>query len=281
MARGFELLAAANAAGKHLCVGLDPDPAHLYKVLDTSDFVPLPGQTREDAMLKYYASAIITQAGPYAACFKFNFEFWAENAIENGFKTLMRLISQIRDQYPQAAVILDRKYGDISNTSARSAAFAKRIGVDIVTVNPYMSITDVTAEFSKADIDCFVLCRTSNAGAYELQSKNLLSGLQLSDEVAYDLSKTRHGVVVGATDTEELSVIADFVPESPFLIPGVGAQGGDLEAVVAVMREHNGSWIVNVGRGIAEAGSDPSTWHQVLKDAALKYHDAMVPMVKE
>lgn len=287
MGTAFEKLAAANAAGKHLCVGLDPDPAHIRAL------------TGEDAcadLVYDYASTIVSATGAYAAAFKPNLSFWMprEEVPDIGPHILRSLIIDIHEEFPHITVILDDKKGDIANTAKQSAATAKWLEADAVTVSPYMGIGDVTSEFTKAGIDCFVLVRTSNPGAGELQDKeihhrpngghepvwsNVATGVNVYD-MGMPRDPGRLGIVAGATQASKLRDIRQTAWRAPFLIPGVGAQGGDLEEVVAVMREHRDPWIVNIGRGIAEASNDRGAWPEAVAKAALSYHDAMVPIVK-
>lgn len=284
MGKGFEKLAAANKAGRHLCVGLDPDFSHARTVINGSQGYGLSDRLISDADYAIpYMGSVIRRTGRYAAAFKFNFEFWC--TLEYNFELLVSLkalIERARSDFPDAVIILDRKYGDIGNTSKRSAEFAKKLGADIVTVNPYMGIADVTREFNKLDIDCFVLGRTSNEGANELQSLLVGNDTLLSDYVGSKAQLMGHGLVVGATNTTMLENLSFMASKAPFLIPGVGAQGGDLELVVKAMRAHHKApWVVNVGRGIAEASKNPETWLADVEAAALMYHDAMVPIVKD
>lgn len=264
--KAFEKLAAANVAGKHLCVGLDPDPAHMKLV---GEIAPVA-----------YAASIINATLGVAAAYKLNYEFWASYLPEN-LQMICNFIRQQSDGMKiPVTIILDRKYGDIGNTSQRSAAFAKWLGVDAVTVNPYMGIADVTSEFVKLGIACFVLGRTSNSGATELQSLwvNAPTEDSLSGYVARVVDERVDvplGLVVGATHVDDLSYMRTRAPHTPFLIPGVGAQGGDLKSVVAEMRNHQAPWTVNVGRGVAEAGRTPSAWLAAAAAAAKEYHDAM------
>jgi orotidine-5'-phosphate decarboxylase len=280
LGKGFEKLTVANKAGKYLCVGLDPDPVHARKVVRGQGYGLSDMLVDDEDYSFQYAMELIEYTAPVAAAFKLNYEFWADY----DRKTLRAVVDRIRTRYPAITIILDRKYGDIGNTSARSAAFAKKLGVDMVTVNPYMGTEDVTKEFVKVGIDCFVLARTSNedAGRFqELTVSNLNEDLNLAQYVAGDATLGGHGLVVGATSPSELALLREASPSAPFLIPGVGAQGGDLSAVLVFMREHKAPWIINVGRGIAEVADTHEAWASAVKAAALKYHDTMVPVVRD
>ncbi len=282
MGKAFEKLAVANASGKHLCVGLDPDFDHARKVIKgPRGYGMSDALVSDDDYAPHYVSEIIKQTGKYAAAFKFNFEFWCNP--DYNFQLLMVLrsmIQKIRFEYPDVAIILDRKYGDIGNTSGRSASFAVKLGVDAVTVNPYMGTRDVTDEFAKVGVDCFLLARTSNLGGEEFQRRQVGKDVSLAEAVALSVrfgvrNDNPRGIVVGATNATELANLQSLVPDVPFLIPGVGAQGGDLNAVVLAMQKHEAPWIVNVGRGIAEASDDPLVWPSLVAESAKKYHEAM------
>jgi orotidine-5'-phosphate decarboxylase len=267
MKNAWQKLSAANADGRFLCVGLDPDREHVAAVNGYSDARLVDGD-------EYYewARAIVGRTGKHAAAFKPNHAFWAR--YPNKLRDVVRLI---RDVCPKdVAVILDGKNGDIDNTEAQWADFADWLGVDAVTVSPYMGIADTTAPFIKAGLMPFVLCRTSNKGSAELQELPVYPAhpeSRLYHKVASSVP-AEAGIVVGATDMPSLANISTFAPATPFLIPGVGKQGGSAEAVAAVMKQHEAPWIVNVGRAIAEAGNDPRTWRDEIEAAAARYASA-------
>lgn len=272
MARYKEKSEAAHEAGRHLCVGLDPDPAHVLRIENPEEPIPVSA-----GMITHYAWSVVEATRDVAAAFKPNLAFWMPSlqVPDMALHMLRDLITDLREVNPYAIVILDAKNGDIANTQKRWAEFALWLGADAVTVNPYMGIEDVTSAFTQNDLGCFVLARTSNSGAHELQPKLFESGVSLSEEVARTAAVQGHGLVVGATSTKHLAELSTYVPSAPFLIPGVGAQGGDLEGVVNVMKEHGAPWFVNVGRGIAEASNNPDTWVTDVEAAAHSYARAM------
>ena len=156
-------------------------------------------------------------------------------------------------------VLLDAKRADVGHTARQYAAALDRVGADAVTVNPYLGRDSLEPFFSRSETGVFVLCRTSNPGGEDVQGLELASGEPLYERVAAlaDLwnGNDNVGLVVGATAPEELQEVREVAPDVPFLVPGVGAQGGDAEAAV----EHglaDGVGLVNSSRGIIFAGED-------------------------
>jgi orotidine 5'-phosphate decarboxylase subfamily 2 len=264
--RGYlDRLAARSAAvGSVLCLGLDPDPAALP-----------PGFSSDLTGVERFARLVLEAALPYAAAVKPNLAFY-EAFGSAGLAALERLRATIPADAP---VLIDAKRGDIGPTAARQAvAIAECLGADAVTLNPYLG-RDAVAPFLERGIGfVYVLCRTSNPAAAELQ--NLRVGgdtvqgwpeealfARVARTAAGWAGPERLGFVVGATAPEELAAIRDLVPDRAFLVPGVGAQGGDLAAALREGPVRSGSGgtsrpggglLLNVSRGIAGAAGDPS-----------------------
>jgi orotidine-5'-phosphate decarboxylase len=261
----LERLAARSAAvGSVLCVGLDPDPAHLPD-----------GFSRDLAGVERFAAMIVDAAIPVAAAIKPNLAFWESHG-PPGLDALERIRARIPSDIP---VIADAKRGDISTTMAHQAiALFDRLGADAVTANPYVGREGLQPLLDRADRFVYVLCRTSNPGAAELQGlivaadpATLAPAEPLYLRVARIVATWRPatvGLVVGATAPAELHGVRHAVPDMPVLVPGIGSQGGDLEAVLAdgpvragesATRPGRGL-LVNVSRGIAGAalGEAPS-----------------------
>jgi orotidine-5'-phosphate decarboxylase len=258
----LDRLAARSAAkGTVLCLGLDPDPS------------ALPSGYRADLSgIEAFARLILEFALPFAAAVKPNLAFF-EAFGSAGLAVLERLRGSIPRDVP---VIIDAKRGDIGSTAARQAvALFDAIGADAVTVSPYLGEEAVRPLLERVDRFAYVLCRTSNPGASELQ------GLVVAADPAIDAPaeplwarvarRTQAwgpggtvGLVVGGTAPEELREIRAIAPGMAMLVPGIGAQGGDAEAVVRVGPARaapaggrpGGGLLVNVGRGIAEAALD-------------------------
>ena len=232
----YEAAAAANDS--LLCVGLDPDPSRLAPGADI------------DAWLR----EVIEATSDLVCCFKPNAAFFeARGSV--GMEALLQLIDGIPDEIP---VLLDAKRGDVGHSAEFYArAVFEVLGADAVTVNPYLGGDAVEPFLSHEDRHTFVLCRTSNLGAGELQDRALAGsgGRPLYLEVAARANEwnTRGnvGLVVGATYPEEARAIRELCPDLLFLMPGVGAQAGELEAAVhAALDARGGGIIVNASRSV-------------------------------
>lgn len=258
----LDRLAARSAAtGSLLCLGLDPDPAGLPE-----GFAP------DLAGLERFAALVIEAAGPVATAIKPNLAFF-EAYGSAGMAALERLRARIP---PDVLVIADAKRGDIGSTAARQAvAIFDALGADAVTVNPYLGADAVSPLLERLDRFAYVLCRTSNAGAGEVQdlvvAEDAASGApqeRLHERVARLTTSWGPGgtvgLVVGATAPQELATIRRIAPGLAFLVPGVGAQGGAIEPVLADGPATaqpgggrvGGGLLVNVSRGIAGAALD-------------------------
>jgi len=245
----LEKLGSATTRNRSkLCVGLDPDP----------DRLPDHLKGRPDAVAEF-TSEIVSATQDLVCAYKPNFAFFGALGAE-GFSTLQRLVRRIPQDIP---VILDFKAGDIGNTAERYAAMAYgTLGVDATTVNPYMGEDAVRPFTAYADRCAFLLCLTSNPGSADFQRLEA-GGTPLYQSVARKAVEWSQvgpcGLVVGATHPEELTRIRELAPELPFLIPGVGAQGGDAETVVkAGTDERGGGILVNASRSVlfASKGRD-------------------------
>ncbi|MFC7136580.1 orotidine-5'-phosphate decarboxylase [Halobaculum litoreum] len=195
---------------------------------------------------------IIDATHEYAACYKPNAAFYED---ADGWRALRETVAYAHGK--DVPVLLDAKRGDIGNTARKYAELLDH--VDAITANPYMGRDSLEPFLSTDDKGVFVLCRTSNPGGADLQDLELASGEPLYRRVAAlaDAWNGRGnvGLVVGATVPEELETLREAVPDLPFLVPGVGAQGGDAEAAVEYGLA-DGVGLVNSSRGIIFAGED-------------------------
>ena len=229
-----------------LCVGLDPDPAKFPdRFVDDGD------------ALFNFCRDIADATAEYACAFKPQIAYFA--AHNDGEAQLQRLIAHINGAHPDVPVILDAKRGDIGSTAQQYACEAfERFGADAVTLNPYMGRDSADPFLQYNDRGCVFLCHTSNPGARDFQEL-LVDGAPLYQHIARTIAGEWNGdgncaLVVGATFPEELKVIRGIVGDMPLLIPGVGAQGGDVEAVVRNGRSADGSGLmINSSRGILYA----------------------------
>lgn len=245
--------------GTALCLGIDPDRSALPA-----------GYPADLGGVERFALLLVEHALPFAAAVKVNLAFF-EAFGSPGVAALERLRAAVPAQVP---FIADAKRGDIGSTSARIAdALFDALGADAVTVNPYLGADAIAPLLDRPDRLVYLLCRTSNPGAGALQDLVVPAdpalpapAEALSLRVAR-LARTwsRHpgtvGLVVGATAPAELRAIRAVAPELPFLVPGVGAQGGDAaatlrDAPVRASGSPPGGWLlVNVSRGIAGAAT--------------------------
>jgi orotidine-5'-phosphate decarboxylase len=238
-----KLLAASRRNKSLLCVGLDPEPELMPKV-----------------GLLEFNKAIIDTTADLVCAYKPNLAFYEALGID-GLKALQKTIEHIPDHVP---IIGDCKRGDIGNTAkAYAKALFVAFGFDAATVSPYLGFDSIEPFIDYEDKGVFILCRTSNPGAVDFQSLVNSQGMPLYEAVA---RKARDwnvhgniGLVVGATYTEELKAIRQLCPEMPILIPGIGAQGGDLASTVKYgVDAQGGNAIIAVSRQIlyASQGED-------------------------
>jgi orotidine-5'-phosphate decarboxylase len=208
-----------------VCVGLDPEIERF------------PRQVAEyPSPIFQFNKAIIDATADLVCAYKPQFAHYAAYEAED---QLERTIDYIHRTYPGVPVILDSKRGDIGNTAERYAIEAfERYGADAVTANPYLGGDALEPFLRREDRGVVVLCRTSNPGARDLQDLTVGDGGRRLYHVVAELAATRWNargnclLVVGATYPQELAEIRRIVGEMPILVPGVGAQGGDVAQVV-------------------------------------------------
>ncbi|MFB6154112.1 MAG: orotidine-5'-phosphate decarboxylase [Halodesulfurarchaeum sp.] len=234
-------------------VGLDPGPTRL------------PADVRDADLPRWaFNRRIIDATHEHAAAFKPNVAFYED---AEGWRALEETIAYAHGK--DVPILLDAKRADIGNTARQYASLLDR--ADAMTVNPYLGRDALEPFLSREEKGIFVVCRTSNRGGADLQDRELASGTTVYEHVA-DLAaawNTRDnvGLVVGATAPDELAAVRERVPEIPFLVPGVGAQGGDAEAAVEYGLA-DGVGIVNSSRGIIFAGEDRENWAAAAGEAA-------------
>ena len=233
-----------------LCVGLDIDlskiPSHILNEKDP---------------IFVFSKSIIDATHKYAVAYKPNLAFFEAYGIE-GWKAFEKTIDYINKNYPNHFIIADAKRGDIGNTSGRYAkAFFENYGVDAITISPYMGRDSIEPFLSFKDKYAVLLTLTSNEGSRDFQYIEQ-KGVPVYEKVLRLSTKFENAhklmYVVGATKSENLKSIRNIVPDSFLLIPGVGAQGGNLKEVVLNGINSNCGLIVNSSRGIiyASQGND-------------------------
>jgi orotidine-5'-phosphate decarboxylase len=242
-----------------LCVGLDPDPgkmpAHLAHAPDA---------------IYQFCTAIADATADLVCAFKPQIAYFAAQRAED---QLEALIEHIHSAHPHVPVILDVKRGDIGSTAEQYAREAfERYKADAVTVNPYMGFDSIEPWLAYSDRGVFLLCRTSNPGGADLQMLDV-GGEKLYERVArLAAGPWNHGgelgLVVGATVPAELARVRALAPGLPLLVPGIGAQGGDVQATVSAGRTTEGlGMVINSSRAILYAGSDEA-FAQAARQAA-------------
>ncbi len=261
-----QLAAAWQKNNSLLCVGLDPDPAKF----------PGAMKGRDDAILDF-CKTIVDATGDLVCSFKPQIAYFAARRAED---QLEALIEHIHAKFPGIPVILDAKRGDIGSTAEQYAVEAfGRFKADAVTVNPYMGRDSVEPYLAYPDKGVILLCRTSNAGGSDLQFLDV-GGEKLYERVARLAAKDWNStgqiaLVVGATFPAEIARVREIVGDMPLLVPGIGAQGGDIEATVNAGRTANATGLmINSSRAIlyADKGDDFAT---AARAAALETRDAI------
>lgn len=245
--------------GNFVCVGLDSQYDKIPEVVKEKKSV-------ERAVFEFN-QAVVDATHDLVCAYKPQYAFYGALG-EAGVSALRRTIGYIHDKHPGIPVILDAKRNDIGNTSEQ---YAKEVfdiyGADAVTVNPYLGRKALQPFLDRKDKGVIVLCRTSNPGAGEFQDlvvkHPILGEVPFYQVVAYQVASEWNlhrncALVVGATYPEEAAQIRRVAPNLPFLIPGIGKQGGDVEkAVTASKDSKNKGMIINSSRGIIFASSGP------------------------
>ncbi len=245
-----------------LCVGLDPHPSDLSA--STADAA------------RTFCLRLVEATAPYAAAFKPNAAFFELYGPE-GWAALKDVVAAVQKQSDRLGsmipVILDAKRGDIASTAEAYAKSAfEHLGVHAITLNPYLGKDSIDPFLAYKEKGAFLLCKTSNPGANDLQDLVVItdnepqttvvgrrsSVIPLYEHVAYLAQQwnvgNNIGLVVGATQPEALNRVRSAAPDLWFLVPGVGAQGGDLEiALRSGLRADKKGMLINVSRGISRA----------------------------
>lgn len=258
------LTRAQTVSGSLVCVGLDPDLTRMPREL-VGEAEPVLAFNRR----------IVDATADLAAAYKPQIAFYSALGKE---AELLASIRYIRDKAPQALIILDAKRNDVGNTAEAYAREAfDRYEADAVTVNPYMGEDSVRPFLARPDRGAILLCRTSNPGARDFQ--DLLVGgvplyMRVAERAAARWNDARNlMLVVGATYPAEMAALRRAHPLLPFLVPGIGAQGGDLENTLAAGLDADGAGLlINSARGIIYAGGGAA---EAIRAAAQALHGAI------
>jgi orotidine-5'-phosphate decarboxylase len=253
-----------------LCVGFDPDPKRLP-----------PSLLGKPEGIYAFCREIADATADLVCAFKPQFAYFASQRAE---AQLEKFIKYLKDQYPHIPVILDSKRGDIGSTADHYALEAfERYGADAVTVNPYMGFDTIEPYLKHTGKGVIVLCRTSNPGGSDLQFLNVTPNgeplyLHVAKLAAQQWNSSGQiSLVVGATFPEEIAKVRTIVGDMPLLIPGIGAQGGDIEATVnagKIMGKPGTGMIINSSRAILYASSG-SDFAEAARVVALTTRDAL------
>jgi orotidine-5'-phosphate decarboxylase len=261
-----ELVKNIQKKKSFLCIGLDVDldkiPPHLLK---------------EEDPIFAFNKAIIDATNQLCVAYKPNTAFYEAYGLK-GWKALEKTINYLNETYPEIFTIADAKRGDIGNTSSMYAkAFFEDLGFDSVTVAPYMGKDSVEPFLAFENKHTILLALTSNEGAFDFQTKTV-DGKELYKQVL-ETSKTWKNAknlmyVVGATKAEYLADIRKIIPDSFLLVPGVGAQGGNLQEVCNYGMNEDIGLLINSSRGIIY-GSDKEDFAEIAAQKALELQQEM------
>ncbi len=259
-----QLERAWDVNGSLVCVGLDPEIERFP-----------PQVVGQPSPIFQFNKAIIDATADLVCAYKPQFAHYAAYEAED---QLERTIDYIQSTYPGIPVILDSKRGDVGNTAERYAIEAfERYHADAVTVSPYLGGDSMEPFLKYEDKGVIILCRTSNPGAGDLQDLQV-GGRRLFHVVA-DLAARRWNtrgncaLVVGATYPRELAEVREIVGNMPFLVPGVGAQGGDVaQAVQSGQTAAGAGLVISSSRGILYASSGEN-FVSAAREATLKLRD--------
>jgi len=261
------LIAQIEKKKSVLCVGLDTDinkiPGHLLSESDP---------------IFAFNKAIIDATADFAVAYKPNIAFYESMGVK-GWESLAKTIDYLSENYPEVFTIADAKRGDIGNTSKMYAeAFFNSMAFDSVTVAPYMGVDSVSPFLAFEDKWVILLALTSNQGAFDFQLTENTDGEALFETVVKKAQEwatpDQLMFVLGATKTEYLERVRKAAPDSFFLVPGVGAQGGSLEDVLTKATNKDYGVLVNSTRGIIYQSKDKD-FAEAAQRAALELQQEM------
>jgi orotidine-5'-phosphate decarboxylase len=253
--------------GSFLCVGIDPVP----------ELLPEHLKGQKDALI-HFCIAIVDATAPHCVAFKPNLAFFEAYGLA-GWQALEQLIGYIKENYPNHFTIADAKRGDIGNTAkAYAKAFFEVLNFDAITLSPYMGAETIEPYLAYEGKTAIVLALTSNKGAFDFQWNEDGREPHLAEKVVAKTqelaSSDRIMYVVGATQDAQIRALRALAPDSFFLMPGIGAQGGSLTAAFDAAKTKDVGLIVNSSRGIIYA-SARSDFAEVAAQEAHRLHQQM------
>ncbi len=272
-----KLQRAVTSSGSLLSVGLDPDPARIP--------APLKKQFPEtDQMIFEFCRRVVEATKPHTGIYKANMAFF-EALGSKGWAVLEQLLEEI----PAGKVVIaDAKRGDIGTTAQKyKEAFFDHLGVDAVTLNPLMGIDTIEPFLDDETKGVFVLTVTSNRGSADFVQRRFQGRMSLGEYFAEELSKknqsskTEIGMVVGATQPEAAGPILQAFPDATLLIPGIGAQGGDLTLLREALKHHTGIPVVHSSRAIIYSGENNENWEEAVSSKAAELKQLLMPLTEK
>lgn len=260
-----KLKLAITSSNSTLCVGLDPNirllPDQIKNKIGSSSELVLQ-----------FCQLVIDATKDHCAAYKPNLAFF-EALGKKGLKVLAEVIDYIPDSH---IIITDAKRGDISSTAEHyKKAFFDKLNVDAITLNPLMGFETMDAFSEDKTKGIYVLALTSNPGARDFLKKPFEGFNMMAEYISNQLkersleSKAHLGMVIGATQSDEASAVIAHHSKSCLLIPGVGAQGGNIEALAQTLITHEGIPLINSSRGIIYAGSKEENWQYHVEKSAI------------
>lgn len=262
-------------AGSVVCVGLDPDLDRLPDRYRTST-------VSSATAVETFCKDVIRATAPFCSSYKPNLAFFEALGPQG-----LQVFGEVCDAVPQNRLIIaDAKRGDIGNTARQYAkAFLEVFGCDAVTVNPLMGAETLHAYLGDASKAVYVLTLTSNPGAADFLEAALGGYPSQAEAVAamsarLDAELPGHvGMVVGATRPEAMAPLLERHPQGSLLLPGLGAQGGDVESLIAALADHQGLPVVPVSRGILFGAADEQNADPVARRAE-SYRETLLPLTR-
>lgn len=270
-----KILTAIQSAETTLIAGIDPDYEKIPQYLK-SRF------SSETECVEGFCKAIIEKLSPIVCGFKFNLAFF-EALGPKAFVVLKNVLDVVPDD---KLIIADAKRGDIGNTAQKYAdAFFHSLNCDFITVNPLMGFETIEPFLGDGSKGVFCLALTSNPGADDFLLKPAQNGEKMAVSIAAGLKKMQKktdtviGMVTGATQTEHLRLVLAAFSEAPLLIPGLGAQGGDIPKLIQILESHKGVAFPVISRAIIYA-SDGEDWQQKAEEKAIAFKNELSPLYK-
>lgn len=259
-----------------LCVGLDPNIMRIPDSIKNKHSKP-------DQQVLHFLKQVIDSTASTCVAYKPNLAFF-----EALGPTGLAVFKEVIDYIPREKIVIaDGKRGDISSSAEHYAkAYFEQFDVDAVTINPLMGFEALEPFLKFPDKAVFVLALTSNPGADDFLSqpfkdKNMMAEYITDRLASYKEKFTTHvGLVTGATQPDKLKPVIQNCPNATLLLPGVGTQGGSIESLAPVLKNHSGFPLVNSSRGILYAGQHADDWEKAVQEKATELKEALQPLIK-